>query len=172
MGCLRRAARKKEIRLLSLLYNMWYSWLHSCPVEYGALLRSHSKRSIGHNGSICFLMKCTSSLIRLCCDRVLNVQIRLYIIYFGSTFGSHVYSVTLNTSKVCRVGRVFEQLPAFCRQECNVGWGEMWKVCRRRVCVLHRGWTCCPQGGLQSCRSPRLLARRPPLDAARPAARG
>lgn len=158
---------------------MWYSWLHSCPVEYSALLRSHSKRSIGHSGSICFLMKSTPSLIRLCRD----VQVRLYrISFFGKWLRINVFfncffyvdSVTFNTSKDCRVGWDFEQLPAFCRQEFMVAgvksgrstadpprlasWGK----------VLPLGG----EGGLQSYRSPHVLSARPPLDATRPTARG
>lgn len=121
--------------------------------------RSHSKRSIAHKGSICSPMKSTPSLMRLCSD----AQVRLYRIYFGengrrSTFGLSVDSVTFSTSKDCRVGWDFEQLPAFCRQEFCGGWGEIRKVDRWPVCCA-MGISVALEGGLQSCRSPHACRR-------------
>lgn len=98
---------------------MWYSWLHSCPVEYGALLRSHSKRSIGHSGSICFLMKSTRSLIRLCCD----VQVRPYrISFFWKMVEDQclvsTWTASLSTqAKTAEWDEILSSSQAFCRQE-------------------------------------------------------
>lgn len=50
-------------------------------------------------------------------------------------------SATFNTSKDCRVGRDFEQLPAFCRQEFskNGGWGESVTSTVDPCCVVEIG---------------------------------
>lgn len=83
-------------------------------MEYGAGLRSHSKQSVAHNGSICFVA---------ITERSGKTLYHLFRGKGGSTLASYVDSVTLHLSKYGRVGRDFEQLPALCRQELDGGWG-------------------------------------------------
>lgn len=151
---------------------MWYSWLHSCPVEYGALLRSHSKRSIGHSGSICFLMKSTRSLIRLCCD----VQVRPYrISFFGKWLKINVWFLRgqrhFQHKQRLQSGMRFWAAPKrFAgRSLWWLGWNLEGLPLAR---VLRRGVKCCPWGGATITPFTARVSARPPLDATRPTARG
>lgn len=151
---------------------MWYSWLHSCPVQYVALLRSHSKWSINHHGIICFIVKSTS-LINMHYDTVftilalLTIKVKWYCNYsfFYTRVGSiiivvkywpfqrdvsYVHSITFDISKDCRMVKDFEQLPVLLFAGLvNGGLGES---------VISTVDPCrgvkCAHGGLQSRHSP------------------
>lgn len=122
-----------------------------------ALLRSHSKRSINHNGSVCFLMKSAPSLIRHLWHSIEHFGIAIYLGKNGTRllFRFYVESATFNTSKDCRVGRDFEQLPAFCRQEFSKRW--LGWICNvYRWPVLRRGDRCAPTEGYNHAVSPHM----------------
>lgn len=105
-----------------------------------ALLRSHSKRSINHNGSVCFLLKSAPLLIRHLWHSIEHFGIAIYSGKNGTRlFRFYVESATLNTSKDCRVGLNFEQLPAFCRQEFLKRWGESVTSTVDPCCVVEIG---------------------------------
>lgn len=107
-----------------------------------ALLRSHSKRSINHNDSVCFLMKSAPSLIRHLWHSIEHFGIAIYSGKNGTRlfFRIYVESATFNTSKDCRVGRDFEQLPVFCRQEFSERWlGWICNIYVDPCCVVEIG---------------------------------